>query len=221
MKKGVIFDLDGTLLNTLYDLKEAVNFALRQHNRQEITLEQTRSFVGNGVRQLILRAINETSYTPLNEEIYQDFKKYYDVHQKDYTIPYEGIEEMIKTVYQMNFKMAIVSNKYQEGVENLCKPLFGQYIEVLIGSQEGLKLKPNPDMALLACRKLHLKPEECYFVGDSDTDALTGKNANMKVIGVTWGYRDEPLLRKLNVDFIIRHPSELINILKSEEMKND
>ncbi len=220
MKKGIIFDLDGTLLNTLYDLKEAVNYALKKHGFQEITLEQTRTYVGNGIRQLVLRAMGKECDFATSEEVIHDFKDYYDKHQKDFTVPYDGIEEMIKNIYHLNLKMAIVSNKYQEGVDNLCAPLFGKYIDVFIGSREGLKLKPSPDMVYLACQQLNLNPEECYFVGDSDTDAMTGKNANMKVIGVTWGYRDEELLQQLNVDYIIHHPSELISILKTEEKNN-
>ena len=216
MIKGVIFDLDGTLLNTLYDLKEAVNFALRNSGLKEITLNQTKEYVGNGIKNLVKRAIGKDIDEITFEKIYLDFKNYYDEHQKDFTVPYDGILPMIESVYKLNLKMAIVSNKYQSGVDNLCIPIFGKYINVLIGASENIKLKPAPDMAYLACKKLSLKPEECFFVGDSDTDALTGKNANMKVIGVSWGYRDVDTLKKLDVDYIVNDPNEIINILKKE-----
>lgn len=221
MIKGVIFDLDGTLLNTLYDLKEAVNFALRNSGLKEITLNQTKEYVGNGIKNLVKRAIGKDVDEITFEKIYLDFKNYYDEHQKDFTVPYDGILPMIESVYKLNLKMAIVSNKYQSGVDNLCIPIFGKYISVLIGASEGIKLKPAPDMAYLACKRLSLKPEECIFIGDSDTDALTGKNANMKVIGVSWGYRDVETLKKLNVDYIVNNPNEIINILKKEINDNE
>ena len=216
MLEAIIFDLDGTLLNTLYDLKEAVNYALRKHNFNEITLEETRSFVGNGVKKLVERALKHKVDEKTFTDVFNDFKGYYDIHQKDYTVPYDGVLQTITQISELNIKMAIVSNKYQFGVDNLCKPLFGEYIDVFVGSRENVKLKPNPDMVFLACDSLKVNPLNCLFVGDSDVDAKTGKNAKMKVVGVTWGYKDEQVLKDENVDYIIHKPQELLDIIKKE-----
>lgn len=213
MIKGIIFDLDGTLLNTLVDLKNAVNYALKTNNLQEITLKQTRDYVGNGVKMLITRAIGENSNPKLIDDTLKLFTNYYDLHQNDYTIPYDGIIETIKELKKLGLKMAIVSNKYQQGVDNLCRPLFKDYIGVFIGAQDNIKLKPAPDMVNIALDKLGLKNNECYFVGDSNVDALTGKNANMEVIGVTWGYKDKEVLEALKVDYLIDKPQEIIKIV--------
>ncbi len=214
MIKGIIFDLDGTLLNTLTDLKNAVNYALRTNKLPEITLKQTRDYVGNGVKKLVSRAIGNEDNKELIDKSLKLFTAYYDLHQNDYTLPYDGIIDTLKCLKEMNLKMAIVSNKYQQGVDNLCRPLFKDYIDVFIGANDNIKLKPAPDMANIALEKLNLKNNECVFIGDSNVDALTGKNANMKVIGVTWGYKDKDVLEKLDLDYIVDRPSQIIDIIK-------
>ena len=216
MLKGIIFDLDGTLLNTLVDLQNATNYALDKQNYPRITLEMTRNYVGNGNVKLLERAF-KTEKAEIIDKAFIDFKYFYDIHKSDNTIPYDGIMNMIKNIYNLGIKMAIVTNKYQEAATSLCKPLFGKYIDIIVGKDDNIPAKPDPTMANVALSKLNLKPNECIFVGDSDVDVMTGKNTKVsKVVGVTWGFKDKEVLEALGVDYLIDKPNQLINIIKGE-----
>ena len=185
MIKGILFDLDGTLLNTLNDLKSAVNYALSQYNLDEIDVNQTRNYIGNGIRKLMERAINSDSINI--DESLNYFKSYYEKHIDDTTIPYDGIINMLDILTNQGYKVAIVTNKYQAGATKLSKKFFSNYTNVYIGNQEGIKTKPDVEMVNLALNQLNLKAEECIFVGDSNVDALTAKNAKMPFVYVSWG----------------------------------
>ncbi|MBQ8206268.1 MAG: HAD family hydrolase [Bacilli bacterium] len=215
MIKGVIFDLDGTLLNTLNDLHNAVCYALSNNGIKTFDISYTKDYIGNGIKMLITRALKHNNLE-FDEKVFNDFKKYYSNHQLDYTIPYEGILDVLNNLKKLGYKTAIVSNKHQEGVSSLGKRFFNNNIDVLIGSLETIKLKPHPDMLLLACDKLSLKVDECIFVGDSDVDMITANNANMKVVGVTWGFRDEKVLKENNATYIINTPNELLDLIKEK-----
>lgn len=219
MIKGVIFDLDGTLLDTLYDLYEATNYALERQNYPTITYKMTRDFVGNGNRKLLNRAFDSDD-DKIIDKAFEDFKYYYGIHQKDHTVPYDGTIELLEKLKKLGLKMAVVSNKYQEAVNNLCIPIFGKYIDVFVGSSPNMKTKPDPDMVYYALDKLNLKADEVIFVGDSDVDIQTGINAKTHdVIAVTWGFKDKDVLIKAGAKTIVDNNTNLYNIIL-EEIKN-
>ena len=213
MYNTIIFDLDGTLLNTIEDLKIATNYALRKFNYPERTLAEVTSFVGNGVAVLIHKALPENDKSK-EQEVLACFKEYYEIHSMDNTGPYEGIIELLKELKNRNIKMAIVSNKFQEGVTIICKPLFGEYISVMIGEHEGVNKKPAPDMVYQAMEILQADPEKTVYIGDSDVDIATAKNSHLDAIGVSWGFRGRKFLEDLNSTYVIDKFEEILDIIK-------
>ena len=212
MYDTIIFDLDGTLMDTLYDLFLSTNYALRKHNLPERTYEEIKQFVGNGIKVLIEKAIGENHQDKL-EEVLNDFTKHYEIHKMDNTKPYQNIINLLKKLKDLNYKMAIVSNKYNEAVQEICYPLFHEYMTLYLGETSKLKRKPAPDMVFEAIKKLNSKIENCLFVGDSETDILTANNAHMDVCGVDWGFRGIEKLKKLKVNYLIKSPMDLLDIL--------
>ena len=210
MIKAVIFDLDGTLLNTLEDLKDAVNAALKAYNLPERSLEEVRKFVGNGVRNLMIRAVPDGQEHPQFEEIFDEFKAYYGVHCKDKTKPYDGIIELLDTLKEKNIKMAIVSNKIDSAVKELDKEYFKGYFGAAIGEMEGVSRKPAPDTALKAMKEIGSNADETIYVGDSDVDIKTAINAGISCISVEWGFRDRDFLLANGAKIIVKSPMEVI-----------
>ena len=213
MIKGILFDLDGTLLYTLKDLNEAVNFALVNNNLKKITLEKTIQYIGSGIKNLMILATKENPC--VYNKALEDFKDYYAIHCIDNTIPYDGVIELLKTLKENNIKMAVVSNKYQAGVDKICNKLLKDYIDIFIGARENLNIKPHTDMVNEALKQLNLSNEECLFVGDSSVDIQTALNAKMKSVGVSWGYKDVS-----DATYVINTPNDLLNIIKKEN-END
>lgn len=213
MINTIIFDLDGTLLNTLEGLKNSTNFALKKFNCPEITLEQTRSFVGNGVRKLIERAIPNGEQNPDFEKCLNTFKEHYSKTMYQKTVAYDGIEDMLTELKKRGVKTGVVSNKFDTAVKELCKNYFDGLIIVAIGESPNVRKKPAPDSVLKAIKILGAKPENTLYVGDSDVDIQTAKNSNLKSVGVTWGFRDRELLEKEGADFIINTPCELLELI--------
>ena len=213
MINTIIFDLDGTLLNTLEGLKNSTNFALKKFNCPEITLEQTRSFVGNGVRKLIERAIQNGEQNPDFEKCLNTFKEHYSKTMYQKTVAYDGIEDMLTELKKRGIKTGVVSNKFDTAVKELCKNYFDGLIIVAIGESPNVRKKPAPDSVLKATKILGAKPENTLYVGDSDVDIQTAKNSNLKSVGVTWGFRDRELLEKEGADFIINTPCELLELI--------
>ena len=213
MINTIIFDLDGTLLNTLEGLKNSTNFALKKFNSPEITLEQTRSFVGNGVRKLIERAIPNGEKNPDFEKCLNTFKEHYSKTMYQKTVAYDGIEDMLTELKKRGIKTGVVSNKFDTAVKELCKNYFDGLIIVAIGESPDVRKKPAPDSVLKAMEILGAKPENTLYVGDSDVDIQTAKNSNLKSVGVTWGFRDRELLEKEGADFIINTPCELLELI--------
>ena len=213
MINTIIFDLDGTLLNTLEGLKNSTNFALKKFNSPEITLEQTRSFVGNGVRKLIERAIPNGEQNPDFEKCLNTFKEHYSKTMYQKTVAYDGIEDMLTELKRKGIKTGVVSNKFDTAVKELCKNYFDGLIIVAIGESPNVRKKPAPDSVLKAMKILGAKPENTLYVGDSDVDIQTAKNSNLKSVGVTWGFRDRELLEKEGADFIINTPCELLELI--------
>lgn len=212
----VIFDLDGTLLDTLEDLADAVNYAMRQFQLEEKTISQVRSFVGNGIRKLIERCVPEGDSREDFEEILHCFREYYAVHCQDKTRPYDGIMDVLETLKEKGYQMAIVSNKHHSAVEDLKNIFFAEYISVAIGQSDNLRPKPAPDTVDLALEQLGCHRKDAIYVGDSDVDKATADNSGMDCIAVTWGFRDRELLEQLKPAVIVDEPHQIVEYLESK-----
>lgn len=193
---AVIFDLDGTLLDTLEDLADAVNYALRSMQMPERSIEEIRAFVGNGVRRLLELAVPEGFANPRFDETFERFKEYYGMHCNDKTKPYEGILPLLQELKEEGFSLAIVSNKLDSAVKELSRIYFDNLVEVAIGEREGVQRKPAPDTVFAALEELSVSGECAIYVGDSDVDIMTAKNAGLPCISVLWGFRDRVFLEE-------------------------
>ncbi len=211
---GIVFDLDGTLLNTLEDLTDSVNFALNKFGYRTRTIEEVRTFVGDGVRVMMTRAIPNGLANPDFEDCLTCFKEHYKDNMFNKTAPYVGISEMLKTLKLNGIQVAVVSNKFDFAVKGLCKKYFGDLITVAIGENEaeGIRKKPAPDSVFKAIHDMKVRIENVIFVGDSDTDVLTAKNAEVDCIGCTWGFRDRETLEKAGATYIVQEPCEILKI---------
>lgn len=215
MVKGVyktfIFDLDGTLLDTLQDLADSVNHALRQYGMPEHSLDDIRRFVGNGVRLLMERAVPEGAQHPLFEEAFATFRQYYMQHSLDTTRPYDGIVETIRELKLRGCRLAVVSNKMMAATQELVAHFFPD-VEVAIGEHEaaGIRKKPAPDTVDEALRQLGVTREGAVYVGDSDVDLLTARNSGLPCISVLWGFRDREFLLAHGATTLIERPEELL-----------
>ena len=216
MVKGAIFDLDGTLLYTLEDLKDSVNFALKKFNCPERTLDEVRNFVGNGVRLLMERAMPYGVENPDFEECLKCFKEHYAKNMYNKTKPFDGIVEMLETLQARGYKTAVVSNKFDAAVKELCKNYFGNKIEIAIGESEaeGIRKKPYPDSVLKAMEILGCEKDNTFYIGDSEVDIETARNCGLKCISVTWGYKNEKYLKDTGAKLIAHKPSDILEILQ-------
>ena len=206
----IIWDLDGTLMDTLQDLWLSTNHALKVYGMKERTFEEVRSFVGNGVRKLIERAVPDGENNPQFEEVFAEFKRHYMVHCKDNTGLYPGIAATLRELKARGMRMAIVSNKLQAGVTELHREWFADTIEVAIGEREGMARKPAPDMVETALRELGVGKENAVYIGDSDVDLATARNAGLPCISVLWGFRDRDFLERHGATTFIEKPDELL-----------
>lgn len=215
MKKAVIFDLDGTLLNTLDDLADSTNYALSKFGYPTRTIDEVRQFVGNGVAKLIERAIPEGKNNPNFEKCLNIFKENYAQNMYNKTAPYNGIIEMLSNLKSKGIKIAVVSNKFDLAVKELCKKYFEGFINFAAGENEaqGIKKKPAPDTVISVLNEFNFAPEDAVYVGDSDVDIMTAKNSKMPCISVTWGFRDEKFLLENGATILINAPSEIYNHL--------
>ena len=211
----VIFDLDGTLLNTLEDLADGVNAALTHFGRPERTLDEVRQFVGNGVLNLMTKAVPEGQEAEDFQQIYEWFKSYYSAHSEVKTRAYEGIPELLEQLSAHNFKMAIVSNKFHDAVCQLSEKYFGNLLPVSIGENEaaGIRKKPAPDTVFTALDRLSSTVDRAVYIGDSEVDAATARNAGMDCILVSWGFRERELLASFEPLAIADQPSDIWEIL--------
>ncbi|HWQ30745.1 MAG TPA: HAD-IA family hydrolase [Negativicutes bacterium] len=212
--KAIIFDLDGTLLNTLDDLADSVNYALRQFGFPERSLEEVRIFVGNGVRNLMKRAVPGGFDNPRFEDCLNAFREYYSKHLNSRTKPYEGIIDLLSELDRGKYKMAIVSNKFDSAVKELTREFFSAYIPVAIGESGGVRKKPEPDCVFEALKELGTEASCAVYVGDSEVDVETARNAGLLCIGVTWGFRSRELLTEKGAEYIIDTPMELMKLLQ-------
>lgn len=215
MKNTVIFDLDGTLLDTLDDLTDSVNFALDKNGFPLRTKDEIRRFVGNGVRVLIKRAVPEGTDGNAYEVCFSDFREYYIAHMEDKTAPYDGVCELLKDLKNEGFKTAIVTNKADFAAQDLCRRMFGKNIDVIVGSADGRPNKPAPDGVFYALGLLGESAENAVFVGDSDVDIQTAQNAGIEPIGVLWGFRDKDVIKKAGAKYFASTAKELKTLLIS------
>ncbi len=218
MTTTIIFDLDGTLMNTLDDLHDSVSYALREAGLAPNPKQDTRRYLGNGVRNLVNRSVEQTCPTAdeaLKERVFEIFRAYYVAHSMDKTAPYGGIPEMLKECKKRGLFTAIVSNKLAPAVKDLHKAFFADSIDVAIGETPTVKRKPAPDMVDEAIRQLSLlhgrsiEKSECVYVGDSEVDLQTAKNSDLPCIAVSWGFRDRDYLVEQGAKTIIDCPGEL------------
>ena len=207
-----IFDLDGTLLDTLQDLTASVNYALRQYGLPEHSVDDVRRFVGNGVRKLMERAIPHGAENPDFEATFATFREHYMHHSLDTTQPYPGIPEVLADLKARGCRLAVVSNKMMVATVELCRHFFPDTIEVAIGEHEaeGIRKKPAPDTVFAALRELGVEKDGAVYVGDSDVDVQTAANSGLPCISVLWGFRDRDFLIQHGAKTFISAPSELL-----------
>ena len=211
----IVFDCDGTLLDTLTDLRNAVNYVLRAHDLPERSVPEVKAALGNGVAHLMRQSLPDSISEAEFNTYLDEFKAYYGEHLQDYTAPYPGMLDVLDTLRAKGYKLAIVSNKIQEGVTPLNKEYFGDRLPVAIGERPGLQRKPAPDMVLQALKELDSTPEESIYVGDSEVDVATAKNSGLLCIGVTWGFREESLHQELGVTHIARKAEDILGIVEN------
>ena len=211
----IVFDCDGTLLDTLTDLRNAVNYVLRAHNLPERSVPEVKAALGNGVAHLMRQSLPDSISEAEFNTYLDEFKAYYGEHLQDYTAPYPGMLDVLDTLRAKGYKLAIVSNKIQEGITPLNKEYFGDRLPVAIGERPGLQRKPAPDMVLQALKELDSTQSESIYIGDSEVDVATANNSGLLCIGVTWGFRDEQLHKDLGVKYIARKAEDIVMIIEA------
>lgn len=218
MKKidTIIFDLDGTLLSTLEDIADGVNYILKKYGFPQRTYDEIRSFVGNGAARLLGQALPDGQKTHDFVKYLEEYKKYYLEHNNIKTSPYEGIMELLSELSHKEYKLAIVSNKNDKNVKSLNKIYFEDYIKTAIGESKNIKRKPAPDMVYKALDELGSALEKAVYIGDSEVDILTAKNASIPCVSVTWGFRDKEFLKGQGAEYLIDQPHELLEFLGEE-----
>lgn len=209
----VVFDLDGTLLDTLEDLKNATNYALAHHGYPVRTQQEVRRFVGNGVQKLMERALPQEVPPEQFALVFDSFKEYYGAHCEDTTRVYDGVPELLGKLRESGFCLAIVSNKLDSAVRELHAAWFGDSVQVAIGEREGIRRKPAPDMVLEALSRLGSSAERAVYVGDSDVDIQTAANSGLDCISVSWGFRDVEFLKAHGARLIADTPQQVYELL--------
>jgi phosphoglycolate phosphatase len=209
----VVFDLDGTLLDTLEDLYRAVNAALDRHSLPRRIRNEVRLFVGNGVELLIRRAVPAECDEETILSTLADFKATYAAICKDNTKPYDGILPMLTALRDKGIRVAVVSNKFDAATKALCAEYFGDLVEVAIGERAGVRKKPAPDTVYEALKELGVTAEGAVYVGDSDVDIQTARNCGMPCISVTWGLRDKEFLIQNGAGALVDAPKDLLGVI--------
>lgn len=214
--KACIFDLDGTLTNTLESMTYSVNLTLEEMGLSKITKDQCRLFVGNGARVLMeksLKAAGDTDASRIEEGM-EIYGRIFDQNCTYYVTPYEGIPEMLKALKDKGIQLAVLSNKPDRQTVKVVKAIFGEELfDYAQGQKEGIRRKPEPDGVWYLMEQMHVSKEECLYIGDSEVDAATGRNAGLKTIGVLWGFRDRKTLETAGADDLIDRPDELLQFV--------
>lgn len=209
-----VFDLDGTLLDTLDDLYLSVNYALKKHGFPERSRDEVRHFIGNGVKKLMERATPDGTDEKTNEVCLKSFREHYLEHMSDNTSPFVGVPSMLEEIKNHGIKIAVVSNKLHEAVKQLCDDYFPYLIDEAIGVSDEKERKPSPINVVKAMKEFSCGTEQTIYIGDSEVDVETAHNASLKCIGVTWGFRDRDVLEKSGCDFIAESTTEVIMAMK-------
>ena len=211
--KAIIWDLDGTLLDTLQDLAGAVNHSLETYGLPVRTKEEIRAIVGRGIRHLVENAVPTGTDPATTDAVFGEFCTYYAVHSADATAPYAGISAMLGKLSRAGVKMAIVSNKADFAVQDLVMRYFGEEITLAVGAREDIPKKPAPDMVEYALARLGVTKAEAAYVGDSEVDVLTARNTGMDCLAVDWGFRSRETLREAGAERIFSTPQELMETI--------
>jgi len=214
--KACIFDLDGTLTNTLESMTYSVNLTLEEMGLSKITKDQCRLFVGNGARVLMeksLKAAGDTDASRIEEGM-EIYGRIFDRNCTYHVTPYEGIPEMLKALKDKGIQLAVLSNKPDRQTVKVVKAIFGEELfDYAQGQKDGIRRKPEPDGVWYLMEQMHVSKEECLYIGDSEVDAATGRNAGLKTIGVLWGFRDRKTLETAGADDLIDRPDELLQFV--------
>ncbi len=214
MIKLVIFDLDGTLLNSLMDLADSCNYLLRKYGFPEHPLDSYRYFVGDGIRKLVERVLpEEKRQKDYMESFFQEMVAYYDLHKADKTVPYPGIVETLEALQRQGVMLGVASNKVNKAMAPLMEHYFPTIrFACVLGQRESVPVKPHPQIVFDILDTTQVAPEEALYVGDTGVDMDTAHGANIKAVGVLWGYRDRQELSEHHAEFIIEKPEELISL---------
>ena len=213
MYQTIVFDLDGTLIDTLDDLMDAVNYVLTKKCYPKRNKEEIRTFVGNGLKCLLKRSLPETFEEKEFEKLFLDFKDYYAGHCNIKTKPYQGIMELLEKLKKNGYQMAIVSNKNDMAVKELAEYYFPNYFKIAIGEREGIKRKPSPDAVFESMKVMNAKKESTIYVGDSEIDKQTADRALLNCVLVSWGFRKREDLERLHATSLIDDPLQLLEVI--------
>jgi phosphoglycolate phosphatase len=211
--KLIIFDLDGTILDTLDDLAGSVNHALTGCGLPERSRDEVRRFTGNGIRNLVERSVPGGTPSDVTDRVFSEFKAYYKEHCADCTKPYDGIPELLHALKGNGCLTAVVSNKADFAVQTLCEDYFKNMFDAVVGEKTGVRKKPAPDTVDAVLSQLHVDRQEAVYIGDSEVDIETAKNASMDCISVDWGFRSHAELIAAGATKIVSSPGEILNIV--------
>ncbi len=215
MLKAVIFDMDGTILDTLDDLKNSINHALRENGLPERSQKEVRAFLGKGMVYLTHKCVPEGTDKETEEKVLNSHKEYYPLHCAELTRPYPGIPELLAFLKEVGIKTAVVSNKSDSNVKKLAEDYFDGLFTVTVGARDGVPRKPSPELVDIALDELNISREEAVYIGDSDVDVATAKASELDMITVLWGFRDKPELIEAGAECFAENTDELREILKS------
>lgn len=215
-----IFDMDGTILNTLEDLADSLNAALAKSHYPLRTIDEVRGFVGNGIRLLIERGVPNGLTMEEIDCVHRDFMEYYQIHCSDKTKPYDGIVTLLSELRQGGCKTAVVSNKADVAVKELSEKYFAGMFDVSVGERQGILKKPAPDSVNEVLQKLDVDRKNAVYIGDSDVDIATARNARMDCISVDWGFRDVPFLKEHGARVIVSDPEDIRMLIEDKKRRS-
>lgn len=216
MNKGIIFDMDGTILDTIEDIRESMNHALREVGFPERSTEEMKMAVGNAAMKSIERSVPGDATKEEIDRVYERFQNHYDKNSANKTKPYDGVIEVLESLKNKGYKLAVVSNKHEYLVRELNEKMFFGLFDVSVGATPEIPHKPAPDMVFKALAKLGLKADEVLFIGDSDVDIQTAKRAGIRNIGVTWGFRSREVLVGEGAGVIVDRVDELLPLIEGD-----